>query len=221
MPLAFDPADPIPRIPLEEQDLTETRRHAVAVDAWLGLSVEAVEKTLPPDLSRRTGQQLWQQIPAQRMLTPYVELRAILEVLALPDGATLVDLGAAYGRLGVVAALHFPTLACVGYEYVLERVLEGRRALSRVGGRATLERADLSARVFKPPEADAYFIFDYGTREAIEKTLEDLRAIARRRAIAVVGRGRAIRDAVEHRERWLTDVVAPRHFLNFSIYRNR
>lgn len=218
----FDPLDPFPLVSLDTLDNDEARRHAVAVDAWLGFELEAVERGIPKTLSRRTGQELWQHIPVQTMLTPYVELRAMLTHLALPGGSVVVDLGAAYGRMGFVIGRHHPDLSFTGYEYVLDRVLEGRRCLERLGHpNVSLEVGDLTSPVFKPRAADLYFIYDYGTHRAIEKTLADLRRIAAKRAIVVVGRGRAIRDSIERHHPWLSQVVAPEHRKNFSIYRSR
>ncbi len=71
---------------------------------------------------------------------------------------------------------------------------------------------------FKPDAADFFFIYDYGTRPAVQKTLEDLREIARSRPITVVGRGRLSRDAIERQHPWLSQVCPPRHFKNYSIY---
>ena len=39
----------------------------------------------------------------------------------------VVDLGAGYGRMGLVIAKHYPTLSFWGVEYVAERVAEGNR----------------------------------------------------------------------------------------------
>jgi hypothetical protein len=84
--------------------------------------------------------------------------------------------------------------------------------------RAALRVADLASPEFTPPPAAWYFVYDYGTRPAIEKTLADLQALAREQPVRVVGRGRAVRDAIERRHPWLGGVVSPRHFANFSLY---
>jgi len=83
-----------------------------------------------------------------------------------------------------------------------------------------LEHADLSSREFSPIEADFYFIYDYGTPKAIEKTLHDLRKMAQIRPITVIGRGRLCRDSIERRHPWLGEVVKPDHIGHSSIYRS-
>lgn len=217
---SFDPADPYPLA--FAGDYRDAQAHAGAVDAWLGLGAEAVESSLNGRQSPE-GQRLWLGLPVQAMLTPYVELRAMLERLSPRPGETVIDLGAGYGRMGFVLARHFSQVRFVGYELVAERVAEGRRALDLAGARAPgvrLEAADLAAESFELPPAEHYFIYDYGSRGAIDKTLGDLRRIAGRRAITVIGRGRATRDAIERGHPWLAEVVQPEHCGNFSIYRS-
>lgn len=220
--LAFDPRDPFPLLEERELAYAEAQEHAALADAWLDLRAEAVERTLPRGALAGTGQQLWLDLPVRGLLTPYVELRALLARLRPVPGSTVVDLGAGYGRLGFVVARHWPGVSFLGYEYVRERVAEGNRCLAAHGhALARLECVDLSAREFRPGAAGIYFLYDYGTRAAIEKTLQDLRHIARTLPLTVVGRGRASRDAIERRHPWLSQVVPPEHAPHASIYRTR
>lgn len=222
MTIAFDPADPFPRLAEPFGDYAAAQEHAAQVDAWLGLDTGRVEAALPRGELAAAGHQAWLDLPVRGLLTPYTELRALMERLAPADGSTVVDLGAGYGRLGFVLARHWPAVEFLGYELVAARVAEGRRCLAaHACARAELVAADLAEPAFAPRAASAYFLYDYGTRAAIEKTLEDLRAIARTRAIAVIGRGRASRDAIERRHPWLGEVVEPEHLPHASIYRSR
>lgn len=222
MTLALDPDDPFPLADERLVDYAAAQEHAAEVDAWLGLRTEEVERSLPRDALAATGQQLWLDLPVRGLLTPYTELRALMEHLKPAAGSLVVDLGAGYGRLGFVVARHCPGVSFLGYEFVAGRVGEGNRCLEAHGHAGSrLEQADLSSRTFRPVPADVYFLYDYGTREAIEKTLEDLRQVARTQPITVVGRGRASRDAIERRHPWLSQVVAPEHATHASIYRTR
>lgn len=216
---SFDPREPFPLIPESEQDYAAEQAHAARVDAWLGLATAATEK----EVGAAPGQQNWAGLPIQALMTPYTEIRFILEQLAPAPGETLVDLGAAYGRVGFVMARHFPNTRFIGYELERVRVLEGQRCLRRFAaadGMVTLEAVDLEGAGFQMPFADYYFIYDYGTRSAIEKTLAELRQVALLRPIAVIGRGRRVRDLIEQGQPWLAQVVAPIHFDHFSIYRS-
>jgi precorrin-6B methylase 2 len=155
----------------------------------------------------------------QTLLTPYLEIRQMLEDLAPAPGSTLVDLGAGYGRIGFVVARHFPEVNFIGYEFVKERVDEGTRCLAIQGAtRARLLQADLFSKSFVLPRAKFYFLYDYGSREAIEQTLNALKEAARAHPITVIGRGRLTRDLIEREHPWLSQVNPPRHRGNYSIY---
>jgi hypothetical protein len=221
--IAFNPEDPFPLLPPALRVYELEQAHASHVDAWLGLEIERVESALLASgrASPRSGaEQNWVGLKAQSLLTPYTEIREMLERLSPPEGSTIVDLGAAYGRMAFVIAEHFPGRRFVGYELVDERVREGARCLKARGATGVeLCCQDLSEASFRPLPADLYFIYDFGTREAIAKTLSDLREIARDRAITVVGRGRASRDEIERRHPWLSDVCEPQHFPRYSVYK--
>jgi hypothetical protein len=212
--LKFDPADPFPLIAENAHSYRDAQAHSALVDEWLGLRTEETEARISSALEGA-----WLGLPVRAMLTPYSELRGLLERLSPPKGATLVDLGAGYGRIAHVVARHRPDLRFVGYELVAERVEEGRRALERAGlDPETLVHADLTRE--PATEADAYFLYDFGTREAIASAFERLREHARRREISVVARGRSSRDEIERRQPWLSQVRAPEHFAHYSIYRS-
>jgi precorrin-6B methylase 2 len=145
----------------------------------------------------------------------------MLSLLSPAVGSTVVDLGAGYGRMGFVLSRHYPDVSFVGYEIVEERVSEAKRCLEHHGCQnSEMLCEDLSAKEFQPTSADFYFIYDYGSRIAISKTLNDLRTIARSHPIVVVGRGRLSRDLIEQENPWLSGVNAPEHHGNFSIYRS-
>ncbi len=223
--LVFDPKEPYPHRPLDEVPYAEAQAHSDQVDQWLGLQTVEIEKALSKgslgSVAPEKAHQLWIGLPVKSMLTPYTELRFLLEYLKPEPGQAVVDLGAGYGRMGFVAGSHFQGVRFVGYEFVPERVNEGRRCLGRFSFPGVeLLQADLESPEFSPEPAEYYFLYDYGTRRAIEKTLLDLQRIAQSRPITVVGRGRASRDAIERAHPWLSAVVTPEHFAHFSIYRS-
>lgn len=225
--LVFDPNHPYPRIPEGAYDLRpslkEAQTHSEQVDTWLGLQTQSIETRLRDQATgaSASNQELWIGLPVQSLLTPYTEIREILELLAPAPGTHVVDLGAGYGRMGFVMGRHFPEVTFTGYEFVAERVEEANRCLVPWNySQVRILPADLSDPGFQPAPADFYFLYDFGSRAAVEKTLEDLKSIARTRSITVVGRGRRSRDAIERRHPWLSGVVAPQHHGTFSIYRS-
>jgi hypothetical protein len=219
-PLIFDPQDPYP---LESMSYPEAQRHAGAVDLWLGLRIDEVEADISfkNQSSGPRDQQKWGGLAPQVLLTPYTELRAMLADVGLKNSDCVVDLGAGYGRMGFVLAKHYPEVQFVGYEILEERVREAKRCLENHScHRAKMICADLSATDFFPVLANVYFIYDYGSRLAVVKTLEDLKKIAQTRPITVIGRGRLSRDLIERETPWLSQVIKPSHRGNFSIYRS-
>jgi hypothetical protein len=223
--IPFDPQNPFPLLPDSSSYPTykDAQKHSAEADAWLGLNTEDAEKKIQ-SISSGTDirdEQLWVGLPVKTLLTPYTEIRTLLSQLDPKPDQRIVDLGAGYGRMGFVIGRHFPDVHFIGYEIVEERVEESNRCLKKFNYlKVQMRVADLSAPNFKPVEADVYFLYDFGSRVAIEKTLFDLRGIARNRPIQVVGRGRASRDAIEREHPWLSQVHAPRHFDHYSIYQS-
>lgn len=193
----------------------EEKAFSARLDLEFGLRVTETERSLrdPQD-----GAQRWIKQGADTFLTPYSEFWRMLQLIEPLSSDTVVDLGAGYGRLGFVLK-DFPGVHFLGYELVPERVEEGKRALEAHGCvNARLVQADLTE--VTPASAPFYFIYDYGVRTAVEKTLADLREISLVRGITVVARGREVRDQIERQHPWLT-VVEPEQHGHFTIYRSR
>lgn len=221
--LPFDPLDPYPWVPENSVSYEEEKNHSRQVDAWLGFEIDQVEASL---LSRnRTPEgrsyEAWTGLCPQSLMTPYTELRRVLKDLAPEAGERLVDLGAAYGRLGFVLGTHYPEVEFLGYELVQERVEEANRRLSAWKfPRVKLDQADLQSKGFQLVRADYYFLYDYGSPEAVTQTLMDLKKLAQTESITVVGRGRRSRDLIEKKHPWLSQVISPEHHPHYSIYRS-
>jgi hypothetical protein len=218
--LIFDPENPFPLMSEESHSYAEAKRHSSEVDAWVGLDTAKVESVIG---GRELGQDQnhWIGLAPEILMTPYTELRAMLSRLNLSGGETMVDLGAGYGRMGFIIGRHYPDSRFIGYEVIGERVEESVRCLRRFGfPNVEMLTQDLFHPDFKPVSAEYYFLYDYGSRAAIGKTLEDLREIAGERSITVIGRGRAVRDAIERRHPWLSQVRPPEHYAHYSIYRS-
>lgn len=212
--MKFDPENPFPLAPAGVS-YAEEKAHSGLVDNWLGLRIEEVESRL---VDPKDGAKRWIGQGAAVFQTPYSEIRRMLS-LVKPVGL-VVDLGAAYGRLGFVLAHHFPGTSFLGFELVEQRAAEGNRIMRRHRlTAAKIEVADISLPDFKLPLADSYFIYDFGSRSSVAKVLLDLQQAASKRTVVLVGRGREVRDQVEREHPWLT-VVAPDHQGNFSIYRS-
>jgi hypothetical protein len=220
--LEFESTNPFPLLDPTSHTYHEAQAHSALADQWLGLQAQPIEELLLKNQSYEHGYstvQFWRGLSLQAMQTPYTEIRHILSLLDLQNGHHVVDLGCSYGRMGHVIGRHYPEVSFTGYELVAERVQEGNRVLARFHyPRVAIETKDLSSAVFLPPDAEFYFIFDFGSASAIEKTLQDLRRIAQRKPITLVGRGRGIRHQIYQSHPWLCQIKTPQVHGNFTIF---
>lgn len=215
----FKESDPYPLLRFEDYTYQDAKDHAVIVDDWLGFDCEQTESTLRPAAGQ--APQTWAHLSTQAFQTPYVEIRGILELLNPKAGEIIVDLGAAYGRMGFVLARHFPQTRFYGFEIESARVQEAQRVMLEHNiDPSSMVTMDLTRLTFKLPAANYYFIFDYGHEKDVRKTLEDLKDIARQGSIQVIARGRLSRALIHSDHPWLAAVHEPRHFAHFSIYRS-
>lgn len=223
--IPFEARDPYPH--LKSFSKSEAQLHATQVDRWLGLDISTIEEKLrltgsrlpPPREATKDKQELWFGLAPQDLVTPYIELRSMLEELSPRSGETVVDLGAAYGRMGLVLARHFPRVNFIGYEYVAERVRAGQAAMSRARAtNATLEQVDLANPQFRPASGEYYFIYDFGTDKAIEKILYDLKRLSLVKPLTLIARGRRCRYAIDRTHQWLIKNEAQEAV--YTIYRS-
>lgn len=171
------------------------------------------------------GHQTWIGLDPQTLQTPYSELSDIVSFIVnklMPvSGSKFVDLGAGYGRLGFVLQQLAPEINFMGFEYVAERVAEGSRILKLYGcDRAGLYTQDILQKNFTLPDAQFFFIYDFGFPAQIRELLKRLESIAQAKDLIVVARGKGIRSQIHQEHLWLGGVYKPWHQENFSIYSN-
>ncbi len=226
--IEFNDRDPFPLLPDSTHNYDEAKVHSAQVDQWLGLHAEYVEQKILANRKYADEKyqspmmpEYWSGLAVQTLQTPYTEIREMIERIMPQKNETIVDLGSGYGRMGHVIGRHYQDVQFVGYEYVEERVQESQRCLQiHYYPNVKIERADLSLPEFTPITANYYFMYDFGSRPAIEKTLLDLQKIARTQPITIIGRGRNTRDTIERRHPWLSEVNPPQHYPQYSIYRS-
>lgn len=209
------------------------RQHAGMVDKILGFRVKYIEEMLvysargfDPEGSHETwgpklhqGAQTWVGLDLQTLQTPYSEILRILQLLKIKPYQHIVDLGAAYGRMGVVIGGLYIKNIFTGFEYVKARVDEGNRVFKELGfNRVELQTQDLADPEFTVPEADIYFIYDYGQVEHIDRTLRQLEGVSQKRPIKVVVRGKFTKRIIEDRHEWLDLQYEGKLEEMFSIY---
>lgn len=165
------------------------------------------------------GSQTWIGLDPQTLNTPYEELIRLCDVLKPLAGTHMVDLGAGYGRLGLILHESSPGVKFTGYELVKERVDEGNRVFQELKiPDAVMITQDLTDKSFVIPDADYYFIYDYGKTAHIRETMKQIEAMADRIKFKVIARGKGSRSIIEHEHPWLSQVFDVHHEENFSIY---
>jgi len=196
------------------------------IDRLLGFRVHEIERDLHERAlandphgnhhtwgsSLHSGNQTWVGLHPETIQTPYDELIRVCEKLNLKSGDKVMDLGAGYGRLGVVLANLYPGVLFEGIEFVPERVAEGKRVLG-----LNLIQGDLTHPDFSPGIAEHYFIYDFGKVPHIRDLLKKLSVIADTRKFTVTGRGKGIRSLIAHEFHWLTPFYEEENFSLYSI----
>lgn len=212
---------------------TDKQKHSALVDKILDYHIDQIElgllkkaKKLAPEGDMKTwgrllhnGSQSWVGLTPQQLQTTYNELWQMCDLLKPKGESTFVDLGAGYGRLALILQLFAPQVHFLGYEIVKERVEEGNRMFELLGLKhASLLEQDLSAQDFIIPDADYYFMYDFGDSEHIRRILTQLEFVADRQPIRVVVRGDYSRHQVQNFYPWLSQVFKAYHEEKFSIY---
>jgi hypothetical protein len=203
------------------------------LDQYFDLRIVAIENTLLKaardlrpsgnldNLSHvyHDGHQTWIGLDPQTLNTPYSELVQICRMIGEDETGHVVDLGAGYGRLGIVLADLCPHMTFTGYEIVKERVEEGNRVYEKLQmHQAKLYHADLTSTDFILPEASVYFIYDYGKVAHIRQTLKQLEKLADRKHFKVVARGQGTRSLIDFEHQWLSQIKPVLREENFAIY---
>lgn len=183
----------------------------------LDFDPEGTHETLGPSMHQ--GVQTWVGLDVHTLQTPYCECLKILKLLRLRPYQHVVDLGAAYGRMGVVTGGLFIKSVFTGYEYVKARVDEGNRVYRTLGlQHCELIQQDLFAADFRIPDADVYFLYDFGQVEHIQRMLLQIREVSRRRPVLIVVRGKFTRQIITEGHSWLHASLEGRSE-ELSIYR--
>lgn len=205
------------------------KEHSELVDRILGFRMKFVEEMLINDAlafdpkgshdswgpALHNGIQTWVGLDVATLQTPYVEAARVFQLLKLRPYQQVVDLGAAYGRIGIVVGGLYPKTIFTGFEYVKSRVDEGNRVFGDLGfSHCELVQQDLFAKKFTMPEADIYFIYDFGQVEHISHTLNQLKEVASKRPIRIVVRGKYTKQIIDSQHPWLnmsyeSRVIAP------------
>ncbi len=188
-------------------------------DKTLGFEIEKIENKLvkkakelyPGGCSRSWGKSLyrgsqtWIGLDPDQLQTTYCEFYEAISVLEPKPREVFCDLGAGYGRLGILIGLLFEKINFVGLEIVKERVEEGARIYQQLD----LENVKLYCEPLvagKIAKADYYFIYDFGTVVEIDDVLNKLSKYVKYGTIKIIARGRGVRTLINNKHPWLSDI---------------
>lgn len=219
----------------ETSTYTDLQEHSRELDKKFGFNVERIEseliskaKEIQPDGDKSSwgkamheGNQTWVGLNPDQLQTTYGEFHEICVLFDFQDIKKIIDLGAGYGRLGLVCSAFSREIEFEGYEFVQERVEEGNRVLKEQGlENCVLLQQDLSDEGFSPPVADIYFIYDFGRIEQIDSILHKIKELAYGRKVSVVARGRGTQSIIWNNHPWLSQVFDSTMISNSRIFRN-
>ena len=150
-------------------------QQAKDIDSHLGFKIPKIERKLlkkyrayykKSDSSNSKGfhseSETWVGLHPQVLLTPYAEIHRFLTFLKSYDPKIVVDLGAAYRRIGIVMSNILPTAQFKGFEIVTERLEEAKRVYaSLLLENCQIEHQNILDDSFEIPDADIYFIYDF------------------------------------------------------------
>ena len=164
------------------------RVHAKHVDRLLGYKIPKIEIKLlkkyraydrENDQSNRKqhyeGTQTWVGLHPQVLLTPYNEIFEALSVCDAIKIEHVVDIGAAYGRVGLVANSLFPSTLFTGYEVLKQREVEGNRIFDFFElQNLQIVQKNILEDDFVLPKAEIYFIYDFSDSPDLCQILDEL-----------------------------------------------
>jgi len=146
--------------------------------------------------------------PHSYYASSYSSFESYDRALAIPDGGTVVELGAGPLRGALYYAIKRPGVKLIGYELVASRVEAGRQAIRQLGTQLdhSIEQADLSRPDVPIADADGYILmhpFSYPTTENILAQLREKAERKNRTFRLVIFEYADVTRKVAQRQKWL------------------
>ncbi|MCK6597394.1 MAG: hypothetical protein L6Q37_03450 [Bdellovibrionaceae bacterium] len=194
------------------------------LDEFIGFNCPSIENELflkTKSENHFKEKQFWFGLDIQSLQTPYSELVEMVTYLNPKDNDLWIDLGAAYGRMGVTLGFLKPKVTFIGFEFISARVIEGNRIYKHLSLKNShLKEMDIATQDFKLQLADVYFVYDFGSKRDVMDILEKLRKISLEQPIKVIARGRGIKNWIYQTSPWLYDMKPQIHFENWSLFQS-
>ena len=189
------------------------REHSKSIDKILGFRILKIERKLIQQFkafyveesnttkkifnSNDSSTETWIGLNPQVLLTPYSELYDIFNQIADKKIEKIIDIGCAYGRVGIVAKAFFPNVKFVGYEIVKKRINEASRISELYHFDFSILDQNVLDQGFSLPESSVYFIYDFSHFMHINVILNQLLDISKRRGFILVAKGDEVRSNIQ------------------------
>lgn len=160
------------------------------------------------------GTQVWIGLDPQALQTPYSEILSFLKYLSPYRPQTIVDLGAAYGRIGVVLKSVLPDARFIGFEVMKERIDEARRMWEILDlKQCSIIEQNILDHDFELPEADVYFIYDFSNILHVRQILDRLKGKLKTKQFVIIARGEGICSLIKrsYPEFWMDSGLIMKH----------
>lgn len=188
-----------------------SKLYAKKIDKILGYGIERIEQKLLikyqayykiTDEKQRKGHfpgtQTWIGLHPQTLQTPYEDIYKSLTLLKDIKIRTIVDIGAAYGRVGILTSCIFPNAKFIGYEILKKRVAEGNRIFDMHNlVNCKILEVNVLEKDFEFVQADIYFIYDFSEPGHIEFALNNLIKNNLKHSFYLICRGDTVEDILE------------------------
>jgi 16S rRNA G527 N7-methylase RsmG len=208
------------------------RSHSITLDNQLGFNIENIEAELSKcyrtynehhlgnnEKSHFEGTQAWIGLHPQILQTPYAEILKFLELVKDFDIKNIVDLGAGYGRVGIVQQSIFPEANFLGYEIIDERVKEGKRVFEELGlQKCEMVKKDILAEDYSLPDADLIFIYDFSDPMDLKVILNKISDIIFKKNFFFVAKGAGIRSMISNKYPQFWSLNGAVHSEQWSLY---
>lgn len=201
-----------PEFFLNSSELTN-REHSKLIDKILGFRILKIERKLIQQYkafyveesnstkkvfnSNDSSAETWIGLNPQVLLTPYAELYDIFNLIADKKIKKIIDIGCAYGRVGIVAKAFFPDVEFVGYEIVKKRINEANRISDLYQYDFSILDQNVLDQGFELPESSVYFIYDFSHFMHINVILTQMLELSKKRGFILVAKGDEVRSNIQ------------------------
>lgn len=151
------------------------------------------------------GTQTWIGLHPQALQTPYNDIYDALFLLKDFEVNKVIDIGAGYGRVGIVMNAIFPEASFIGYEILKPRTSEANRIFDLYQlDNCKVELQNVLEENFKLPHAQVYFIYDFSELDDICTILDQLSDRFNQDNFFLISRGERIDFLIErkYKEFW-------------------